>query len=69
MTQITEYGKTVKKRLVDLEQPQKWLIGQVQEYTGLYFDDSYLYKIMTGKLSTPSIISAINEILGLKTNS
>jgi len=65
MTQFTVYGKEIKKRLIDLGRPQTWLIDQVREKTGLYFDDSYLYKIQTGKLSTPSIIAAINEILNL----
>ena len=63
MTQITAFGKAIKKRLVDLEQPQTWLIDQVKEKTGLYFDGSYLYKVMVGTLSTPGIIQAINEIL------
>lgn len=69
MAQLTEFGKEIKKQLIDLGQPQKWLISQVQEHTGLYFDDSYLYKIMTGTLNTPSIVSAIDEILGLETHS
>ncbi len=65
MAQITVFGKEIKKRLIDIERPQAWLIEQVKEKTGLYFDDSYLYKIMVGSLSTPSIVSAINEILEL----
>lgn len=65
MIQITPYGKQIKKRLVDMDQSQSWLIEQVRKKTGLYFDDSYLYKIQTGKLSTPSIVTAINEILNL----
>ena len=66
MTQITDYGKKVKKSLIDLGEPQTWLINQVKGKTGLYFDDSYLYKIMVGTLKTPGIIQAINEILDLK---
>lgn len=65
MAQLTDFGKTIEKRLIDLGQPKKWLIEQVCEKTGLYFDDSYLYKIRTGKLTTPSVVSAINEILEL----
>ena len=61
----TEFGKAVKKRLIDLDRPQTWLIGQVRERTGLYFDDSYLNKIQTGKLSTPRIDQAIRGILDL----
>lgn len=65
MAQITVFGKEIKKRLVDMEQPQVWLIGQVKEKTGLYFDDSYLYKIQTGQLATPKIVQAIRDILDL----
>jgi len=65
MAQITVFGKSIKKKLIDLEQPQKWLIEKVSEVTGLYFDDSYLYKIMTGQLATPKIVQAISEILEL----
>lgn len=65
MAQFAVYGKEIKKRLIDLGRTQTWLIERVREKTGLYFDDSYLYKIQTGKLSTPSIVAAINEILNL----
>ena len=62
---FTSFGKEIKKRLVDLNRNQNWLIGEVAAATGLYFDNSYLYKIMTGKLSTPSITTAIMEILDI----
>jgi len=62
---FTAYGKEIKKKLIDLGMPQTWLIERVREKTGLYFDCSYLYKIQTGKLQNPSIITAINEILNL----
>lgn len=65
MAQITAFGKDIKKKLIDLERPQVWLIEQVKERTGLYFDDSYLYKIQTGQLATPKIVSAIRDILEL----
>lgn len=63
--QLTVFGKEIKKRLVDLDRNQNWLIEQVKERTGLYFDDSYLYKIMVGKLPAPKITQAIREILDL----
>lgn len=65
MAQLTELGKEISKRLIDIERPQAWLVDQVKEQTGLYFDDSYLYKIKTGRLSTPKIIQAIQKILDL----
>ncbi len=62
----TAFGKKVKKRLVDLEQKQSWLIEQVAEKTGLYFDGSYLHKVMTGQLNTPKVVKAICEILDIQ---
>ncbi len=62
---FTQFGKEVKKWLIEHEQDQNWLIDQVQDRTGLYFDRSYLYKILTGKLSTPGIMEAIREITGI----
>lgn len=60
-----QYGKEIKKRLVDIDKPQVWLIEQVQKDTGLYFDDSYLYKIMAGKNNNPKIKTSINKVLGM----
>lgn len=68
MAQLTEFGKDIKKRLIDLDHPQLWLIEQVKERTGLYFDDAYLWRILTGQLSTPKIVTAIREILELPEN-
>ena len=65
MAQLTEYGKNVKKRLIDVGQSQEWLAGQVREKTGLFCDTAYLYKILAGERNPPSIVNAINEILGL----
>lgn len=65
MAQTTAFGKAIGKRLVDLEKPQNWLIEQVKARTGLYFDDSYMYKIKTGQSSTPKIVQAIREILDI----
>lgn len=63
IAKLTPYGKEIKKRLLDLDHDHGWLIEQVSIKTGLYFDRSYLHKIMTGKLNTPGIVSAICEIL------
>ena len=59
------FGKEIKKRLVDIDKTQDWLIDQVANKTGLYFDGSYLHKVMTGKLNTPRIVQAIKEILDI----
>ena len=63
---LTPFGKDIKRRLVDLEQTQIWLIEEVHQRTGLYFDSSYLYKITTGRQMTPKIIHAICETLNIQ---
>lgn len=65
MTQITDYGKAVKKALIDRSQTQNWLFGEIKERTGLVVDSGYLYKIFTGQRSAPKVVAAINEILGI----
>lgn len=65
MAAITDFGKSVKIRLLEEGRDQNWLIAQVRERTGLYFDSSYLWKIMHGKASTPGIVQAIRDILDL----
>lgn len=62
---LTPFGKDIKKRLVDMDRTQAWLIARVAECTGLYFDRSYMSKIQTGQLATPRIVQAIREILDL----
>lgn len=66
MKQLTEFGKAVKIELIKRGLPQIWLIDRVRDATGLYFDDSYLSKILTGALKTPKITAAICEILEIK---
>lgn len=62
---ITPFGKEIKKRLVDLDRNQSWLIERVSADTGLYFDRSYMNKIMKGQLNTPKIVQAICDILDI----
>lgn len=65
MAQLTEFGKEVKKRLVDINQNQIWLINQVKGKTGLFLDGGYLNKILTGRRNAPKVVQAIREILEL----
>lgn len=59
----TEYSKRVKKRLIDLDKSQKWLIESVKERTGLFLDSAYLSRILKGERNPKKIIRAINEVL------
>lgn len=64
-TVITPFGKEVKKRLVDLEQNQDWLIQQITAKTGLFMDSGYMHKILTGERNAPKVVQAIREILNI----
>ena len=62
---FTDFGLCVKTELLRSGKSQTWLMGEVAERTGLFVDDSYMYKILTGQRSAPKITQAIREILGL----
>ena len=68
MAQYTDFGKEIKKRLIDMGQTNTWLCDEVAEKTGRYFDDSMLSRICRGQ-SSPTLdiaIASISEILGLE---
>ena len=69
----SDFGKAVRIRLVELNKDQNWLIEQVKESTGDYFDSSYLHRLLAGKLSgetgyngKPGKAEVIREILGME---
>lgn len=59
------FGVSVRAKLLEIGQPQEWLIQQCHDKTGLYVDTGYLYKIFTGERSAPKIAEAIKEILDI----
>lgn len=72
MANANDFGKRVKIRLIELGKTQEWLISQVKEKTGDFFDSSYLHRILSGKLSGATgrngkvgKAQVICEILGL----
>ncbi|MBQ7346160.1 MAG: XRE family transcriptional regulator [Oscillospiraceae bacterium] len=66
MAKHTEFGKQVKKALIDREQTGAWLVGQVRAQSGMYFDDAYLSKLLCGKKESERLEAVIREILGLR---
>lgn len=62
---MTDFGKVVKTTLINREKTLNWLVEQVREKTGLYFDRSYYSKIVNGKYDNPKITAAIKEILNI----
>lgn len=69
LKKTTDFGKEIKKRLVDRDKTQAWLIERVKENTGLFFDSSYLHKILVGELATPKVVQAICEVLDIPADS
>lgn len=63
--ELTEFGKKIKIALIEKNATQEWLISEVRRETGLYFDSSYLNKVMTGQNENPKVVSAIHKILAL----
>ena len=53
---FTDFGKTVKKRLIDLDKSQEWLISQINRDTGLFVYSS---------CNSEKIIASISKILDL----
>ena len=62
---FTPFGLCVKTELLREGRTQKWLIKEIRSRTGMYADCGYLYKIFTGQRSSPKIVRAIQDILGL----
>lgn len=61
---FSDFGKAIKKKLVDIDKNQTWLIEQVRS-RGYFCDSSYLYKIMSGEHEKTQAANAIREILDL----
>ena len=66
LSKFSDFGLSVKMKLLQMGKEQKWLEEAVSEKTGLYVDSGYLYKILTGQRNAPKIVAAICEILNMK---
>lgn len=66
LSKFSDFGLSVKVKLLQIGKEQKWLEEAVSEKTGLYVDSGYLYKILTGKRNAPKIVAAICEILSIE---
>lgn len=64
-SKFTDFGLCVKTELLRRGKEQKWLENQISEKTGLFVDNGYLYKILTGQRNAPKVVQAIREILDL----
>ena len=64
-SKFTDFGLCVKTELLRRGKEQKWLEEAVSEKTGLFVDNGYMYKVLTGQRNAPKIVAAIREILNL----
>lgn len=65
-SRFSDFGLRVKMELLRMGKEQKWLEGAVSEKTGLFVDNGYIYKILTGQRNAPKIVAAIREILNIQ---
>ena len=65
-SKVTDFGLCVKTELLRLGKEQKWLEEAVSEKTGLFVDNGYMYKILTGQRNAPKIVDAICEVLNIQ---
>ena len=65
-SKLTTFGLCVKTELLKKGMTQEELVTRVKEDTGMFLDNLYLYKILTGKRSPEKIISSIKKILEME---
>jgi hypothetical protein len=66
LSKFSDFGLCVKTELLRIGKEQKWLEEAVSEKTGLFVDNGYMYKILTGQRNAPKVVDAICEILSIK---
>lgn len=62
----SDFGLEVKMKLLQRGMKQTELIQAVRDDTGLFFDDSYLYKILRGERKPDKIVQSICQILNIQ---
>ena len=65
-SKFTDFGLCVKTELLRRGKEQKWLEEVISEQTGLFVDNGYMYKILTGQRNAPKVVAAICEILNIQ---
>jgi uncharacterized membrane protein YcaP (DUF421 family) len=64
--ELTEFGKTIKIRLLELQRTQKWLIAELNRLNVLKVDSSFLNKVMTGQVKKSRMEELICEVLSIQ---
>ena len=65
-SKFSDFGLSVKTELLRRGKEQKWLEEAASDKTGLFVDNGYMYKILTGQRNAPKIVDAICEILNIQ---
>ena len=65
-SKFTDFGLEVKTKLLRQGKDQKWLEEAVREKTGLYVDNGYMWRVLTGQRNAPKIVEAIKEIMDIQ---
>lgn len=65
-TALSPFGLEAKIAMLKRGMKQVELIDLVKQDTGLYVDDSYMYKILHGDRSAPKVIQSICKILDIE---
>lgn len=63
---LSSFGMAVKVAMLKRGMKQVELIELVKQDTGLFVDDSYMYKILHGERKPKVLIDSIKKILELK---
>ena len=66
LSKFSDFGLCVKTELLRIGKDQKWLEESISEKTGLFVDNGYMYKILTGQRKAPKVVAAIREILNIQ---
>lgn len=66
VSKFSDFGLCVKMKLLQIGKTQKWLEETVAEETGLFVDNGYMHKILTGQRNAPKIVTAIRKILNIE---
>ena len=69
MSSVSEYGRQIKHGLVDKGMSITELSELVKERTGMFCDQPMISRIIHGYIKPagrPTIVAAINEILGIE---
>lgn len=63
MHPLTEYGISVRTKLIQLNRNPTWLCAEIAERGNCFMDTQYLNKILTGKVPGLKKVKLIDEIL------